>query len=368
MYVGGFILEKIKKQRNTNVEYLRLLAAFMIVVNHYALHGEFAYASALSINSLLIQFLHSCGKIGVCIFLFISGYYSSTSKKYQFRHIAKFVLEVAFYSVVFAAVGFGLHTMTLSEIGKMVFSIPFNEWQYVTSYFLVLCLSFWTNKLIYALTEKQFLGLLLFLLVTWSLIPTFFKGDFALSNFTFYMMIYLIAGYLRRIEYRIKLSGKTLIYIGLGAYGLILLSVLAIDVVGELYLHFILHFAEHFRNLPSIFVIVTSGALTLGVIRLKPSHNKFVQTIASTTLGIFIIHENRAIRPFLWTEILCTKDFTDSGFLFLHALLTCAALTAVCIVIDLIRQQTVGRLEGKLFGRWIDSTEEKINTFLDVSK
>ena len=213
-------MNSTKKARNTNIEILRLFAIFIVIVNHYALLGGFVFDNPLSLNAITVQFLHFGGKLGVNLFIFISGYYSSTSKKVNFRHIIKFVLEVTFYSIIFAGIGLAFSTLDTKGLIKMLIPIPFGQWPFITCYFMLMCLSFWINKLIYAMTEKQHFALLLFLGFTWCLVPTFMKADFAMSTFTWYVYIYLVAGYVRRIIDTIQYTSKKMIGIALGAIGL----------------------------------------------------------------------------------------------------------------------------------------------------
>ncbi len=359
-------MEKVKKIRNTNIEYVRLLAIFLVIINHYALLGGFEFDNPLSLNALTVQFLHSGGKFGVNLFIFISGYYSSTSKRVNFRHISKFVLEVIFYSIIFAFIGYYFHTLSMKGIIKTLAAIPFGQWPFITCYFMLMCLSFWTNKLIYALTEKQHLALLVFLGFTWCLVPTFLKAEFAMSTFTWYMYVYLVAGYVRRVIDKINYSPKTMFLICAGSFGVIWLSELVLTWVGVHYFRFALSKAEHFRHINSLFILIATVSLVIGVLKLEPKHNPFIQVIASTTLGIFMIHDNKAMIPLIWTGIFRTDQFAGSRFLILHALGTCILIMAVCVILDLIRQQTVGRLEDKLFGKEIDDLDRKINAFLGV--
>ena len=351
-------------QRNTNIEYVRLLAIFLIILNHYALLGGFYYADPLSFNAILIQFLHSGGKFGVNVFIFISGYFWYKSERVNVRHIAKFLLEVTFYSLIFAVIGFSFHTLSLKGIVKMLLPIPFVQWPFVTFYFMLMCLSFWFNKMMHNVTERQHRILMIGLGITWCICPTFFKVDFAVDIFGWYVYMFLLGGYLRRIIDDIKVPAKKLICFSAISYGMILLSELVIDYIGAHFIWSILKYAEHFRKINSFFIVFSVVTLVAGAAKLKPGYNRFVQTVASTTLGVFLIHDNKAMIPLLWRKLLRCYEFNSSKYLILHAFGSCIAVFVACVLLDLLRQKTVGKLEDRLLGSRIEALDEKINAYL----
>ena len=354
----------IVKLRNINIEYVRLLAIFLIILNHYSLLGGFYYADPLSFNAVLIQFLHSGGKFGVNVFIFISGYFMYKSERINVKHISKFLLEVTFYSVIFAVIGLVFHTLNLKGIVKMLVPIPFVQWPFVTFYFMLLCLSFWFNRMMHNITERQHRVLMIGLGFTWCVCPTFLKVDFAVDIFGWYVYMFLLGGYLRRVIDDIKVPAKKLIGVSALSYGFILLSEVVIDYIGAHYMWSILKYAEHFRKVNSFFVVLSVVTLVAGAAKLKPRTNTFVQTVSSTTLGVFLLHDNKAMIPLLWRKWLRSYQFASSKFLIFHAFGSCLLVFAVCVLIDLARQKTVGRLEDKLLGSRIEWLDEKANAYL----
>ena len=65
----------LQKERNSSFELLRLISMLLIVMHHYSLHGGFDYMSTLSLRLYFIQCLNMGGKLGVNLFILISGYF-----------------------------------------------------------------------------------------------------------------------------------------------------------------------------------------------------------------------------------------------------------------------------------------------------
>ena len=65
---------KAKSLRNSSVELLRIISMVMIVFHHFAVHGGFKWdANAVTIPHFWYNFIIMGGKIGVDIFVLISG-------------------------------------------------------------------------------------------------------------------------------------------------------------------------------------------------------------------------------------------------------------------------------------------------------
>lgn len=355
----------VKKGRNINIELLRIISVFIIIFNHYSIYGGFEYDNPLTLNAFIIEFLHLGGKIGVDIFIFISGWFMSTSTKFDVRRIIKLCLQVLFYSVILAALGNILNTLSKEDTVRMLGAIPFSNWIFITSYFMLFCLSPFLNIIIRNISKRQFVTLLIFLGVTWCVIPTFIPADFDMSNTSWYIYLYLLAGFMRKYEADLPKNPKKWLAIGLGSLFLILLSEVVLEFMGVYVAPVFGHHAEHFRNMNSILVLFTVVGVFMGIVQQKPRYNSVVPKIASTSLAVFILHDNRALRPVIWTKIFKTTSYADSHILIIHAFITAIIVFVVTGIIDLIRQYTIERWVMKLIDPIISKAEIKYKMFLD---
>ena len=65
-----------EKVRKSNFELLRIIAMIMIVFHHFAIFSESKFdINLITLNRLWNQFIRMGGKIGVNIFVLISGYF-----------------------------------------------------------------------------------------------------------------------------------------------------------------------------------------------------------------------------------------------------------------------------------------------------
>ena len=87
-----------KNVRSSNFELLRIISMILIIAHHYAVHSGFSFdAASMSLHRFFVQFLSSGGKIGVNLFVLISGYFLLDST-FRIKKAIRLFAEVLFYS------------------------------------------------------------------------------------------------------------------------------------------------------------------------------------------------------------------------------------------------------------------------------
>lgn len=87
----------VMRERNSNIELLRIIAMLLIVMHHFSVHGlgkELPYC----LNRYIAGTTILGGKFGVAIFVLISGYYMCRSR-FTVKKLLKIWGQVAFYSL-----------------------------------------------------------------------------------------------------------------------------------------------------------------------------------------------------------------------------------------------------------------------------
>ena len=72
--------------------------------------------------------------------------------------------------------------------------------------------------------------------------------------------------------------------------------------------------------------------------------SKLINTIASCTFGVLLIHANSdAMRQWLWKDTCNNVGMFHSGMIYIHALCVPIVVFIVCAIIDYCRQQFIER-------------------------
>lgn len=331
-------------QRNSSIELLRIFAAFIIILNHYALFGGFDLSTPTAFSTILPQWFHMGGKLGVDIFVLISGYFLCQSKGFKLTKLVKLVLEVLFYSILLLIIGLLCNRINFINSIRLLFAVPSGYWQFITIYVMMFLLSPFLNQFLRNASLQSLLMLVVLLTFTWVLFPAItmsigIKLNFDLTySLSWFLYLYLLAALIRRIEPKIPHHPALYLWIGFGAIALIAISEVVIGFAGVYVHHFFQGNEEVYRNYNSILIVISSVFLFLGFKQWNCGYKPIVNTIASTSLAVFMLHDNPVIRSFIWNNLFRCASYQHSPLLPFHAIGTCVIIFAVFCLVDLMRQ------------------------------
>ncbi len=186
-----------KKQRDSNVELLRIIAMLMVMLLHFNNHGFtagiLAFQGALTIHNAVGHFIESFAIIAVDVFVLISGLYGI---RFKIKGLFKFYLQCFFFGLV----GYLLYLVFAKEsIGMAIFGRLFafshNNWWFVTTYIILYFTSPLLNFAVQAMSKKDFQIVLLlctFLTFYWG----YFQGYDWGSSYVNFVYLYLIGRYI----------------------------------------------------------------------------------------------------------------------------------------------------------------------------
>lgn len=107
-------------------------------------------------------------------------------------------------------------------------------------------------------------------------------------------------------------------------------------------------YIRRFNDLSSPFIIVLTILIFNIFKNINIKYSKTTNLLASTTLGIYLIHENVFLRKIIWQKLFMIMPKTNVLSLCLAGLMETVAVFAVCACIDIIMQNTIIKLLDKL--------------------
>lgn len=330
-----------RKQRNTNIELLRVFCIIAIITYHFCVYSDWAYDyNTISVNRFFLQLLCIGGKLGVNCFTLISGYFLVEKERRNASSIARIWLVLFTYSLLIPAV-FMLLGLQPRSVKELVFScVPVlrQTWEFASAYFVLMLLVPYINLLLKTLSQKQYQRMLILALTIWCLIPTLTSRAFESNYLIWLTVMYCIGGYLRKYpsgiseNLKITLLGTVL---SLAAY---VLSFLALDLIGMHFSMFANWIREvRFGKMQMIPCVALSVFLFLTFKNLKVKQSGIINRLAAATFGVFLIHDHPWVREYIWSSLLNPVKYYDSPHLIGYALFCVAVIFAACQIVEQLR-------------------------------
>ena len=358
----------MKKERNASFELLRILSMCMVIMLHALDKSGILASDNHNANFYISWILEALSIQAVNLYVLISGYFL-VQARFKTGRLLELICQVLFYSLIGLGVGLSFNLFDPGYINnftlfEFLFPIHADKYWFVTKYIIMYLFSPVLAIAVKKTSQKQLGAIILLLLIYESLIksicPIVFIPDKKGYDALWFMILFLIAGYIRLYGLKfIDSKGKGLVaYFG-GAL-LIVLETLLVALVNEK----TGHFAEIKRvalDYNHVFVLISSIGLFVAFVKGKEIHGKagtVICALSPMTLGVYLFHENPAIR-FKWQQILgLSSAFEESVLKYLLILFLTVIGVYICgTAFDFVRK-CIFDLVKKLCCKW------KINLWL----
>ena len=341
------------KQRLSNIELLRIISIFLILVFH-ANYRTFSPPTFLELREEPIVyglqiFTEQLSVICVNIFIIISGWFGI---HFSMKKLWQFIYQCLFFSfsIYFVLIIFGLKSFNTSEAIKTIFYLTPYNW-FVKSYIILMILSPALNLLVEKYEKTKYLIIILFIIQTFYGINGYaadFNNGYSAISF---ISIYLTARYLKTRPIKLMRKGSMFnlfIYIGIVLLCTILPMILCFANKNNLYTAIININISYINPL----VIIEAFALffCFNNIKIKPS--KIINRIAASSYAVYLFHAHTSFfdsyfSGFLKSLILPPLQFSIITFTFLCVIFIVGILT------DQVRLATWNLIDKK----WLTTKE-----------
>lgn len=339
-------MDKRTNNRNLGIDLLRAVAMFFVVILHFI--GQGGLLDHADPGTLKYWMLSAAQIMTICcvdLYGLTTGYLMCT-KPFRLSRVAKLWATTVFWSVAVSCALFVVfpETRTFEELVSMFLPILRGRYWFFTAYFVVMMVSPVLNLVIRNLSRGQYRLLLAALFLTFGVIPVCSLGYDVMrisggNHFSWMVALYLIGGYLRKYD-RGRATHTWKYLTGYFLFAAIhLLYKFATTVVG------LNGFANLLLTNPSPLVVGEAICLFLycknafANISGESPGGKLIRFCAPGVYSVYIIHVHPKV---YWnTDIIAlfrAWDSWNTPTLCGAMLGTAAALFAVCVCLDALRQ------------------------------
>ena len=337
--------------RNAGPELLRIVALLEAVGLHYLSHAGLVPQAGvpLSQGQVVGAVLESLCIACLNVWVLLSGYYMS-ERSFRVGRLVELLLEVYFYLLLGYLLLLITGVINVRDLGgaygilQRLFPISGSAYWYMSAYIIVYILSPVLCAGMDALDRGQARailgGLILFSIIIKTVIPVRFPTDHGGYEAGWFIVLFLMARYIRRFELRLPHPG--IIYVlclaGIAA------GTLGFHAIGIRTGHF-LDYMNVFYEHNFILNILASVAIFQVFMELRIPEGRIARLIRAVSphvLGMYLLHEHPEIRH-RWlsalTELIGEVP-VDRPLLILPHMLMCMVIVAAAgLVVDILRER-----------------------------
>lgn len=341
------------KNRSSNIELLRIIAALFVLSYHTVNATIDINALELPSRFIMTGLFFLMGRISVNIFVIISAWFLC---KYNFKleRITNTWLSTIFYTVPIAITFVYFGKADLVYLITNMFPVFFQPLWFITTYVFLLFLTPLLNLILSKYEKRKCRNMIIFLSVLFVLPMTFLprvRGAFY-SEVGWFCVLYLITGYLRIYQpLKIVNNKKICLLVFIISY-LFIISwyILYYDVPYKFlsnYLEFAgityASFLNFTSSLPSFFASFSFFFLfkNMNITKL----NNVINYISKTSLDVYILLSLKGPSDLIfWVDIFDLDVYINSGNIFMNVTIVIIAAFVITSLIGRIRIYIVDKI------------------------
>ncbi len=344
-------------KRQSNFEWLRILAMGMIITLHYFFKGGITAMplQKFTSDSVVAWLIVSACLCAVNVYVLISGYFL-VDAEFKAGRLTGLLIQVLEYGLIVLAVMFaaGLAApseLSLYDVFGYVFPIGTEEYWFVTAYFMTYLLAPVLSKGARVLDQKTLGlvlgGLILFECIEKSVLPFLLPGDKYGYDVIWFMTLFLTAAYVRL--YGIPfLEDHVLASVALyaGSAALTFAIGLGCSYAGEALGSGVLtHYADVTSHYNFALVFAASVGLFYVFKNLRFNEDglpaRAARMLGHLTLGVYLLHEHPAVRD-RWPNWLEVRADRTTGRMLIHWLGCLVVIYAAGLLAEYLRNYVHG--------------------------
>lgn len=338
--------------RQSNFELMRIIAMLMIIVWHIIIHGHLI-ENTTGLTNLFLNLLLCICIVHVNSFVLLMGYFQY-EKSFSLNKFLKLFNAQWFYKIIFAVLALVTGIVAISKPRFILEILPIgspNNYWFIYCYLGTYLLSPFINKFIAFIDKKDYRNCLIVCFVLFSVVAYITHGSIIDNNgSTIYQFIflYLLGAYLHKYPIKDNIylkkysNNKLLLIFSLGfiLFTIInfLIQVFAIymintnnSIIRTISLYIL--DSKYYYSSPVTILQTVCFFLFFGAINVK---SKFINIISSTTLGIYLIHDNSYVRTIIYKALKIDLS-VHSKMHIVYSLSMSIFIFAICSFIEIIR-------------------------------
>ena len=344
-----------RKQRNSSIEFLKIIALFFIVLCHslplYKLSGTTELdgyinlrQSTSSIQSIILILFSHLGQVGNALFIVSSAFFLLENKTVKKEKIVQYVLDTLIVSLIYFGV-FGIvkGELPLAFIANSLFPITLNFYWFITCYIILYAIHPWLNCIIEKLEKRQLFFTNFCFFILYCIISYALDGKYYYSQLVGFIVYYFFVAYTKKYMPNLTSNKAVNIKVLLSCIVGFIATILIANYIG---LRFpaasgLVGKLESFIN-P---FIVGLSISSFNLCKAKRRSNKTINVISSTSLLVFVISNNVIVCSFVKPLLF---EYLYEKYSYNYIPIMCIIIAVITLIISvfvaLVYKKTIQRI------------------------
>lgn len=279
------------KTRNSGIEFLKIIGILMIILSHLSVNRIYFSSNLTDIEYYFYNLFSFLGHVGNFFFIIPSIYFlfdKNTINKEKIKHIITDTFLISIIFIFVAIIDDKTERLDSIEFLRQFLPVYTSTYWFISTYIVILIISPLLNKMINSFSKRVHLIVSLSLFFLTTIITT--KYNVIGYNKTLdWICIYIIYSYIKK--YGINFEENIKINLAILFVGWFELITLVLFLVKTSPFDYNVPAGDNFYQLNTVhnFLIGVSSFNLLKKIKIN---SKFINTISSQTLLVYLLHDN----------------------------------------------------------------------------
>lgn len=338
-------------KRNNSLDLLRCICMLFVVIIHVLGHSGFLESfSSYSVSYYISNYLVSCVRVAVPVFVLITGYFGINFKTKKLIGMEISLLFYGVFSMILAWLISGNIELSTMNILKTCLPFSYKSWWFATMYMVLLIFSPFINRLLDNIKQKEHLILLIASFILFNVISSFSLDPIETTNgfgFVNFIFLYCIGRYIRKYGLFDNVN-KWFWLFGYFAFSFLIL------------LSYRLYGNYKFGTYNSVLLLLSSVSFFMFFEKQSINANAFSK-IAPYTFAVYLISDNFFMRSVINKQLFDPCKYQNSVWIVLFIILYAALVMICCMLIDFVFKKLFGKIKVK----FIDFIDKKAHLLLN---
>ena len=330
-------------KRRSNFELLRVIAIVFIILYHFVFYQKdiFSVITTNSVINILYSLFYAGGKIGVALFIMITGYFM-IDKEITLKKLIKLELQVLFYSlgIYLVFLLFGGYSFSFENLFKSMMPLFNNLYWFYTRYFSIIVFTPYINKMLNNLSKKEYLKMLglgfIFLIFLLNV-------NFEMSRNALYLLYYYtIGGFIKRYGDDYKKYDKFYLVVFILGFVLIVSSILFFKGINASD-----YFVYYFMSLGSFLTVISACSLFIWFNYRKIKYSKLINRLGNVCFGTYLFQEHFVMIELLWGKLFKISNASNWLDIVLKGIVAIIFIFLITYIIELVRNYLFNKIFDK---------------------